>query len=112
MNQDSGGILLIGVGDDKNIVGINRDYSTLGHPNRDGFLLHFNQLFSANFKEDYAENKILTFVEKDGLDIAVVKVTKAKEFVHFKDQNYVRRLNRTVQLSPAETVEYIRRVWE
>jgi hypothetical protein len=53
----------------------------------------------------------LHFKEKNGLDIAIVKVTKAKELVHFKEQNYVRKLNKTIPLTPAETVNYIKRVW-
>ena len=52
-----GGILIIGVDDNKNIIGIEKDLQMLPKQNTDGFELHFRQLIK-KYLGDYLEKYI------------------------------------------------------
>lgn len=112
LNQDDGGVLLIGVDDKKNIIGIESDFDTLGKKDTDGFLLHLNNITSSRIGKEFSHNIDIDFEEKDDKIVAIVKVQKAHRFVPFIDRNYVRSKNQTIQLTPAEAAEYIMRVWK
>jgi hypothetical protein len=72
-----GGYLYIGVADDSNLLGIEHDYSTLQKGNRDGFLLHLNNLLIKYFGRGVFAHVGTEIVEIHGRDIAVVTVKKA-----------------------------------
>ncbi len=44
--NSNGGHLVIGAGDDRNVLGLSADYKTLGRPTSDGFENYFTQLFN------------------------------------------------------------------
>ena len=111
LNQDDGGLLLIGIDDDKNIVGIEKDYMTLPKKNQDGFNLHLLQIISSRIGKDFLSNVKIEYREMAGKEIAFIKVSKAHTFVPYNGHNYIRSGNRTISLSPAEAANYIRKNW-
>ncbi len=111
LNQDDGGVLIIGVDDDKNPVGLDLDYNTLKKNNPDGFMLHLSNIITSNIGRDYLHNIDISIQKYQDRDVCVVKVSKAKNFVYLNGRNYVRNHNQTEELSPADTAEYIMRVW-
>jgi len=111
LNQDAGGVLIIGVDDDKNLVGLEPDYETLKRSNRDGFLLHLTNIIASRIGKEFLDNIDVKFEKMESHDIAIIKIQKARTFVSFNDRNYVRTKNQTIQLKPAEAAEYIIRVW-
>lgn len=53
-NNSEGGILLIGVDDDQNVVGLDPDYAALGQGDRDEFELHLRTLIHRTWGVEYA----------------------------------------------------------
>jgi hypothetical protein len=113
MNTE-GGTLIIGLDDGGKVLGLDKDFSTLGKKqNRDGFELAF-----ANLLKDLLDPSILQgyysthFELYQNKDIYVVDIERSKELVYCRfDDNrefYIRELTRTRKLDVKETVEYIR----
>jgi hypothetical protein len=74
----NGGTLLIGVKDDGEVLGLERDYSSLGEGDRDKFELHLRSLLSQQFGVSFVANKLrVRFPSVDGLDICQVEITPA-----------------------------------
>ena len=85
-----GGILLIGVDDDKNILGLEKDFNTLKKPNADFFEIHLRNILHTllgvryvskhlrmNF-EELEENKIVCSIKVFAADEAIFLKTKNK----------------------------------
>lgn len=71
-----GGTLLIGVDDNRNIIGLEADIGTLKKQNLDGFQLHLMELLKAYIGADLAAHSKVTFPEIEGKNICVVKVSE------------------------------------
>ena len=104
-----GGILLIGVSDDKNIIGIQKEIQKY-HKNDDKFLLHFKNLI----KESIGEN-FYPFINYRLVDIESCKILRIdckpsnKEcFLEPKNEFYVRINPATEKLEGQKMVDYIR----
>jgi hypothetical protein len=110
-----GGKLLIGVDDDGNILGLTRDYNSLGKKDRDGYELFLRQLISNAIGKEYSPFIYVTFHELDEEDICLVSVDPCHEPVFVrngKDETfYVRMGNSTQQLNTSEAVNYISTHW-
>ena len=75
--NSSGGILLIGVDDDGTPLGLEPDYKTLKHPNRDGYELHLRNLVSS-LNGTFASRKMnVAFISVHDKDICKVTVKSA-----------------------------------
>jgi hypothetical protein len=77
LNSEFGGTLVIGVGDDGSIVGLEHDYATLrkeGRGDADRFLLHLNQLVENAVGLAAASNVTTTIHRVDGHDVCRVHV--------------------------------------
>jgi len=77
LNSEFGGTLVIGVADDRSVVGLENDYATLRRPGRDDadlFLLHLNQLIEHAVGLAAAANVTTTIHQPDGHDICRVHV--------------------------------------
>jgi len=111
----SGGILLIGVSDDGQILGIEKDIETLSKKSVDGFQLAFKDIVRTQLGLENLINTHLFFEEFDGHTVCAVLIEKSSIPVYVKTGNdnefYVRMLNSTIKLSLPETVSYIRSRW-
>ncbi len=77
LNSEFGGTLVIGVADDRSVVGLEHDYATLRKPGKDDadlFLLHLNQLVEHAVGLAAAANVTTTIHQPDGHDLCRVHV--------------------------------------
>jgi len=114
MNSE-GGYLLIGVGDNKEILGLDKDFAVIRKPNKDGYKLHFAGVISKYLgKENMLYTKIF-FETLDGKTIAIVKVNKSPHPVYIKHEGkeefYIRLGNTSSPLSVSKATEYINTHW-
>lgn len=114
LNTD-GGILLIGIDDSKQVVGIEDDYKTLQKPDRDGYELHLVQLISSNIGKERCLNVNTSFHELDGKDICMIQVEPSSKPAYLKEGQesrfYIRTGNQTQPLGIKESIEYIQEHW-
>jgi hypothetical protein len=109
--------LLIGVRDDKTLLGLEADFNVIEKPTTDAFELHFT-----NIIENYlgAENRpyvTMRFAERKGKQLAVVVIPKkAPKPVFLKADGEpsfnIRSGNPSRLLNVKEATEYIRQHWE
>jgi predicted HTH transcriptional regulator len=112
--NSEGGTLVIGVDDDKSVLGLDRDLKLLG-----GSLDRFGQLLSSlvtdHIGPEYARLVKLHTPGVNGKQVCVVDVDKAPEpaFVGSSrgKEFYVRVGNTTRALDPEETMRYIELTW-
>lgn len=113
----AGGILVIGVGDKGEILGIEKDFVTLAEDRRniDGFQLAFRDVIRTYLGMEYLANLHLYFETLSGHIICAAVIEKSSVPVYVKigenNEFYVRMLNSTVKLGLPETVSYIRSRW-
>ena len=111
-----GGTLLIGVGDDGSIVGLQPDYGTFRKPNRDGFELFLTELLLGAMGKDVATCIRTTFHEVEGKDVCRITVAAGPRPVFLKEGNdevfYLRTGNSTRRLSTREAVQYCKTRWQ
>ena len=114
-----GGILLIGVSDDQNVLGLENDFNTLKKTDIDYFELHLRKLIKNQFGINFSNHRlIIQFPEFDGKQICVIQIAKAKKPIYVKVKNkqgqivekfYVRSGNSSQEItSLKEMEEYIR----
>lgn len=118
----NGGILIIGVSDDKNIYGLNNDYQSFKNvngKNRDEFGKFFdskmNEYFGKSFSSLYLINK--EFLDFPQGDILIVEVKKSNEpILILKDEDgkptkgllYVRNLSSSAKLEGIDLVNFVK----
>ena len=114
-----GGILLIGVDDDKNLLGLEKDFQTLKKTDADYYEVHLRNIMHKLMGVKYVSKYIRTEFEKvkDEKLICKIKVIRAKEPLYLKYNNkngqveekfYVRSGNSSHEISSiAEINDYI-----
>jgi hypothetical protein len=114
-----GGILLIGVDDDKNLIGLEKDFQTLKKTDADYYEVHLRNIMHKLMGVKYVSKYIRTEFEKveDQKLICKIKVMSAKEPLYLKYTNkngqveekfYVRSGNSSHEIdSIAEINDYI-----
>ena len=114
-----GGILLIGVDDDKNVIGLEKDFQTLKRQNSDYYEIHLRNLLHKEMGVKYVSKHIRTQFETaaGGEVVCKIKVIPGDEpqFLKVKDKNgkqdekfYVRSGNSSQEISSmAEVNDYI-----
>lgn len=78
-SNSEGGILLIGVQDDKEILGLNYDYHTFnnGLGSRDDFELHLTTLIINCFSKSFAKDNLsIEFPKIEGKEICLIRIKK------------------------------------
>jgi predicted HTH transcriptional regulator len=114
LNTD-GGILLIGVADSKQILGIEDDYKTFHKADRDGYELHLNQLISNYIGKERCLNISISFHEIDGRDVCMVQVEPSPKPAYLEEGQesrfYIRTGNQTQPLDTKESYDYILEHW-
>ena len=110
-----GGILFIGVDDNGSILGIEKDYGSLGErQNRDGFRTHLvNTVINKYLGKEFNQYILDRFENIDGKDICIVEISKSEvpAFVQHKNgqEFYIRASASTQTMGVKETYEYISR---
>lgn len=78
-SNSEGGILLIGISNDKKVVGLNSDYNTFrgGKGNRDDFELHLTSLIVNSFSNTFAKDNIsIEFPEVNSKEICLIRIKR------------------------------------
>jgi hypothetical protein len=111
----NGGSLLIGVDDNQNITGLDKDISTLRKQNIDGFELHLIEVIKKYIGSEYSSHIKLSFSKHDDLDVCSVKVSKSGKPVFIKnegiEQFFVRMGCSSQPMSRVEQSIYEREHW-
>lgn len=117
LNSDNGGTVVIGVTDQKAVLGLAADYATLEtRPNRDGFEQALNQvLISAIGAERCTRCVRIRFCTLQGKEICLVDVSPTRDAVFLEERGqptmYVRIGNTTRPLNVREAVAYASERW-
>lgn len=110
-NNKEGGILLIGVDDASNILGLDDDYNLANLQDRDKFELHLRNIIREHLKIDngYIAKMIkISFETIDKKDICMIEVQSGTKPIFTKDEKFfLRDGNGTVELQPSEMHPYI-----
>jgi hypothetical protein len=110
-----GGTLLIGVDDERRVIGLSNDFKTLGSkPDKDGFELFLRQRLDSDLSVSTAGVIKIRFEKVGDLDVCVVSVaasgkpvfSRSLEGVSLASEFWVRIGNATRQLYGDEMVEY------
>jgi hypothetical protein len=111
-----GGTLLIGISDTGTVAGIEKDYTTLKHPDRDGFEQYIMQLTALHCGTDICPFIHLFFHSLDGHDVARVYLEPAPHPVYVSHENhsllYLRTGNGTRSLGVEEALNYATFHWK
>jgi hypothetical protein len=106
-----GGILLVGVSDDGEILGIEADWDTLRHPTTDGFEERLIGLVNSHLGSQYVVNLHTSFVQSGGKIVAILHVNPSPAPVFCKEGNerhyFLRAGNTTRRLDTWEAMEHI-----
>ena len=112
-----GGTLLLGVTDDGDIVGIEKDLKTLGSKQtRDGFALWVTGLLDNMFGPVATSNVMVSFEEFTAGTLCRIDVKRAKKPIFVRGSKgeadlYVRLNNSTRRLNTADAMEYAGSHW-
>ncbi len=91
-----GGTLLIGVGDDGKVVGLEPDYKTLAkRPDRDGYQQFLVNLVSDAMGKDQCANLAISFHPVDGKEVCAIRASASARPVYVKDNQQTRFYLRT-----------------
>lgn len=107
-----GGKLFLGVDDDGNILGLEKDFKTLKHKNRDGYEREIFRIISTQLGHEACFSNHISFYVINEKEICVIDIEPSKEPVYVNDGTsttfYVRTGNATYPLSVKETVDYLK----
>jgi len=114
LNSD-GGILIIGVSDNGDILGVEKDIESLPKRNLDGFELALMDMIQAYIGLEYSQYLKFRFEEFDGKTVCALFIDKSPKPVFFQkgDDNkfWVRTGNSTRSLDVKATTNYIETHW-
>ncbi len=106
-----GGTLIIGVGDDGEITGLESDYCTLKKKNRDGFEQKIMQLISNCLGTDLCSRVHVMFHNIEGKEVCRVYTEPSPRPVYLQNgkdvRYYLRTGNSTRELNVEEAIQYI-----
>jgi len=110
-----GGTLIIGVDDDNNTLGLEKDIQTLTKQNIDGFELHLRQVIK-KYLGDYFEKYIkVTFPKVDDKEICLIQISKSGKPVFITSEGsesfFVRNGNSSIPKNRQEQSEYEKLHW-
>lgn len=110
--NSKGGVLLIGVEDDGNIIGLDWDYATFKKENRDDFSQHLSNILERDIGIQFANYWKEKFIEIDNKEICIIEVRKSSIPVFTKGNDeekfFVRSGSTTKSLKPSDLHEYIK----
>jgi len=111
-----GGTLLMGVGPNKEVLGLQNDFATLQKDqDRDGFEQKLMHVLMRRIGKDSATLAHVSFVELDGKDVCWLRVEPSSKPVYVEDDGdvkfYVRIGNSTQPMNPKELTDYVSKRW-
>jgi hypothetical protein len=113
--NSEGGTLIIGVDDDGNILGLEKDFRTLSKQSTDGFELHLRQVIKKYLGDHFEKYIKTTFPIIDGQKICIIKILKSSKpvFVTFEGNEsfFVRNGNASIPKNRQEQSEYEKLHW-
>ena len=119
--NSQGGTLLIGVDDEGQVLGLEKDYLLLDSVDRDKFELHLRNLLNQQFGVGFVKLKLrIQFHEVEGNEVCQIEVNPAKESVILKtkDKNgqtiekfYTRSGNSSQEIPLSEINEYMKELF-
>ncbi len=117
-SNSEGGMLILGVNDDMEIVGLENDYNTLKEGTKDSFELHLRNLINQHYGIEFASKYVrISFPVIEDKEICLVEIkpgdkplfTKLKDKYGIEQENfYLRSGNSSPALAPSEQARYIR----
>jgi len=114
LNAD-GGTLIMGVDDEGNTIGLQKDFNTLQKQDIDGFELQLRQIVKKYLGANFEKYLKVSFPKVDDKDICLVKIAKCGKpvFVHHEgsDNFFVRSGNSSIPLNRQEQSEYEKLNW-
>jgi hypothetical protein len=116
--NSEGGTLIIGVDDDKNILGLDNDFSTFKDSDKlDAFQKHFDNIIGSTFGNGIMRLLNVRFPMIEDKMLCIVEVReKAPSAVWMKYKNvdtlFIRRTASSIDLSVKEAVEYVKEHWK
>lgn len=113
LNNNDGGVILVGVNDKGEMRGLKRDYESLPKKNRDGFENHLNALVKTMIGLPFAKYVNISFENVEGEDVCVINVRNSHKPAYLKngsnkEEFFVRIGNSTEPFSMSESAEYIK----
>ncbi len=112
----TGGVILMGVDDKGEILGLEKEFQSQGKPNVDGFENSFNVAFNNMIGAEYRHYIKLDFATIKDSTVARVAVIPAPEPVYLRLKNgeefYIRTGNSSQPLSISKAVKYIQSHFE
>jgi hypothetical protein len=113
--NSEGGILIIGVDDNGNALGLEKDIETFSKKDIDGFELHLRNIIKKHLGSNFEKYLKITFPIIDEMTICKVKILKSGKpvFANFegKDSFYVRNGNSSIPKNREEQSEYEKLHW-
>jgi hypothetical protein len=114
--NSEGGTLIIGVDDDGNALGLEKDIETFSKKDVDGFELHLRNIIKKHLGSNFEKHLKITFPIIDEKTICKVKILKSGKpvFANFegKDSFYVRNGNSSIPKNREEQSEYEKLHWK
>ncbi|WP_139855277.1 GmrSD restriction endonuclease domain-containing protein [Aequorivita sinensis] len=114
--NSEGGILIIGVDDNGNALGLDKDIETFSKKDVDGFELHLRNIIKKHLGSNFEKHLKITFPIIDEKTICKVKILKSGKpvFANFegKDSFYVRNGNSSIPKNREEQSEYEKLHWK
>jgi len=111
-----GGTLLIGIDDSGEIIGIDKDVSTLKKKNVDGFQQLLMSLISEYLGVEYSQYITITFEKVENKNVCIINIDKAPQPVFVRERDtklfYIRSGNTTKLLNSEEAYNYIQLHWQ
>jgi predicted HTH transcriptional regulator len=114
----NGGSLLIGVNDDGQVLGLDKDYASMGEGGRDKLERHLRQLAKDKFGLSYTSTRLeCDFYKINGLEICKMTIHPAPEPIVIKvvdkngqtgERRYIRNGNASQELPVSEMHNYIK----
>lgn len=120
-SNSDGGKLLIGISDDGEIIGLEDDYNSLKHPNKDHFELHLRNLINNAFGKDFATSNVqIKFPVVDDVEICEVDIKAGRKPLYLdvntnglrQKKFYVRSGNSSQELGIDEANSYSKNRFE
>jgi len=111
-----GGMLFIGVDDEGNALGLEKDYQSFSKKNRDGFLLALTNIINQNLGKSCHKFISINIVALTEKDVCIVSAEKSDKPVFLgkgdKEEFYIRASASSQPLGMRETYQYINSHWK
>jgi len=113
--NSEGGTLIIGVDDDGNILGLEKDIQTLSKQNVDGFELHLRQVVKKYLGTNFEKYLKISFPKINNKEVCIIKISKSGKPVFITSKGnenfFVRNGNASIPKNRKEQSEYEKLHW-